>query len=637
MAKLTSFFVSKRKRILLLFIDMFAICICFALSWAIIIGDRIDTAAMVYTVENVFVIAAMLALFKTYKNIWRYARMRDYVVVAAGVLCGAALCFCFNKFAGVPSLVQEIVNDGTDKAKLYYVFALFSCGACMFSLIIMRMLYRMIYDMRKSAPVQMSKREGRRTVIVGAGQACWLLLSEIQRTDCEYTVVGIVDDDNTKIGRNIDNIPIYGPIDKVGDIAEKLNAEVLIIAIPSANKATNRRIVGLCNETGCEIRIIPEIYNIVDSHKLMSQMRKIDTEDLLGRAPVVLDVHESAQLIGGKVVMVTGGGGSIGSELCRQVMQYSPKLLVIVDIYENNAYDIQQELFGIYGADACIDVHIASVRDYAKMEVLFAKYRPQVVFHAAAHKHVPLMETDPEEAIKNNIAGTYNVAMLANLYATKRFVLISSDKAVNPTNVMGATKRFCEMIVQHLNACYKGTEYCAVRFGNVLGSNGSVIPLFTKLIEQKKDLPVTHPDITRYFMTIPEAVSLVLRAGAMARGGEIFVLDMGEPVKIADLARNLIRLHGYVPDKDIKIKYVGLRPGEKLYEETLMGGNLTSTYHDKIFIEETGNIDGEKLMADYSLMCECAGKNDSNSVVGALLNAVPTFKQRNKTQAKAKA
>ena len=635
MAKLTNIFLSKRKLIILSFIDFIAICVCFFLSWLVIVGSRVEKGVLIYTAENVVAIIALLSAFKTYKRIWRFAQMIDYVFVSLGVFCGSVFIFCVNKFAGYPKAVQYIVNDSSDKAKLYYAFILLACVSSICALVLMRMIYRMLYDMRKSTPISTNKKNGRRTLIVGAGQACWLLLSEIQHTECEFSVVGVVDDDKTKIGRNIDGAPIYGPIENINSFAKKLDAEIIIIAIPSATKKARKRIVELCNNTDCEVRIIPEIYNIVDSHKLVSQVRKIDTADLLGREPVVLDVHESAELISGKIVMVTGGGGSIGSELCRQIMGYAPKLLVIVDIYENNAYDIQQELIGAYGPAAGLKVHIASVRDYDKMRALFECYKPQIVFHAAAHKHVPLMETDPEEAIKNNIAGTFNVAKLADLYGVKRFLLISSDKAVNPTNVMGATKRFCEMIIQHFDACSAGTEYCAVRFGNVLGSNGSVIPLFNKLIEQKKDLPVTHPEITRYFMTIPEAVSLVLRAGAMARGGEIFVLDMGEPVKIADLARNLIRLHGYVPDKDIKIKFVGLRPGEKLYEETLMGGNLTSTYHDKIFIEETGIIDGERLMADYSIMCSFAGENDGKAVVSALLAAVPTFKPKENTRTEA--
>lgn len=627
MMKLARFFIDKRKRIFLLLLDSLAICCCFAISWTVIVGERLDKAALIYIAENCVLSVLLLALFKTYKSIWRYAQMRDYIAVALGVFCANLLCFLFNKLTHIPDGVQRIVNDGTDRAKLYYVFALFSCLACMLTLIIMRMVYRTLYDVKKTVPAQTEAGGGMRTLIVGAGQACWLLLSEIQHAECEYNVVGIVDDDKSKIGRKIDSISIYGPIENIKALSEKLTVDVIIIAIPSAGKEVSRRIVGLCNDTGCDVRVIPEIHNIVDRQKLMSLMRKIDAEDLLGRTPVVLDVHESERLIGNKTVMVTGGGGSIGSELCRQIMHYSPKLLVVVDIYENNAYDIQQELIDIYGSDAALAVRIASVRDYGKMEALFAQYSPQVVFHAAAHKHVPLMESDPEEAVKNNIAGTYNVAELSGKFGVERFVLISSDKAVNPTNVMGATKRFCEMIVQHFAAVCDGTEYCAVRFGNVLGSNGSVVPLFNRLIDQKKDLPVTHPDITRYFMTIPEAVSLVLRAGAMAHGGEIFVLDMGEPVKIADLARNLIRLKGYVPDRDIKIKYVGLRPGEKLYEETLMGGKLKSTYHDKIFIEETDKIDGDKLMADYAAICDRAGHNDSENVVSALLSAVPTYER----------
>lgn len=627
MKKLVSFIASRRRRIVLFALDAIIACLGFAFSWILIKGERINTEFAVYVLCNVAVMSLTLLLFGCYSRIWRYAQLSDYFRVSAAVLFSAVLFHILSLLTGLPAAVQPIVSPAVDDAKLMHAFIVVSCLVNLAGLCAMRMVYYVFKNMRKSVTPEFSTRERKRTVIIGGGQACWLLLAEFQHANCEYGVVGIVDDDAEKTGRNIQGVPVFGPIEKVGDVVKKLDAEVIIIAIPSASKEARTRIVDLCNDTGLEVRIIPELHNIVDSRKLMSQMRKINTEDLLGRDVVDTNVAESASLIGGRVIMVTGGGGSIGSELCRQIMSYHPKMLVIVDISENNAYDIQQELFNEYGPAAPLTVHISSVRDYAKMNVLFERYRPAVVFHAAAHKHVPLMETDPEEALKNNVGGTYNVACLADRYGAERFVLISSDKAVNPTNVMGATKRFCEMLIQYFEGKSEGTEYCAVRFGNVLGSNGSVIPLFTKLIEQKRDLPVTHPEITRYFMTIPEAVSLVLRAGAMARGGEIFVLDMGKPVKIADLARKLIRLHGYVPDRDIKIKYTGLRPGEKLYEELLMGDDLEKTKHGKIFIQPRETLDEQALMAAYDKMCAAAESNDPSRAVEALAAAVPTFRR----------
>ncbi len=627
MKKLMAFVSAKRRRIGLFVLDIIIAALGFAFSWILIMGERINTEFAVYVLCSLGTLSVALFAFGCYSRIWRYAQLSDYFRVSGAVIVSSLLLHTVSRLTGQPSVIQSVITPSADMAKLMYAFSVVACIVNIVCLCAMRMGYYVLKNMRKSVVPQCNEGARKRTVIIGGGQACWLLLAEVQHSNCEYGVVGVIDDDADKIGRNIQGVPVFGPIESVGDIAARLNADVIIIAIPSASKENRTRIVDLCNETGLEVRIIPEIHNIVDSRKLMSQMRKINTEDLLGRDVVTMDVVESASLIGGRVVMVTGGGGSIGSELCRQIMTYRPKQLIIVDISENNAYEIQQELLTEYGPAAPLAVHIASVRDYAKMKVLFERYRPALVFHAAAHKHVPLMETDPEEALKNNIGGTYNVACLADKYCISRFVLISSDKAVNPTNVMGATKRFCEMLVQYFDGRSEGTEYCAVRFGNVLGSNGSVIPLFTKLIEQKKDLPVTHPEITRYFMTIPEAVSLVLRAGAMAKGGEIFVLDMGQPVKIADLARKLIRLHGYVPDRDIRIRYVGLRPGEKLYEELLMGDDLEATKHGKIFIEGKAFVNGDRLMTDYDNICTAAESNDSRRAVEALLAAVPTFRR----------
>lgn len=627
MKNILSLIKSKRRRLLLFALDLFSIALSFGFSWALIVGERITSEFVAFSSVCIACTMVVLAMFGAYYHIWRYAQIKHYFMMALSIAAAFVLSVSFITVTGVPKEAAHILSAQDIHPKIMCAFVVFTGLLSIAFVIGIRMTYRVLYEVKKENGAHNNSTERRRTLIVGAGQACWILLEEILSSDCEYAVVGVLDDDKEKIGRNIQGTNVYGPIESINEIIRKLKAEVIIIAIPSAASENKKRIVRLCNETGADVRIIPEIHSIVSNDKYINQMRKINTEDLLGREAVIMDIKESAELINRQTVMVTGGGGSIGSELCRQIMSYHPSRLVIIDISENSAYDIQQELLTNYGTGAPLSVHISSVRDFAKMDVLFDRYRPALVFHAAAHKHVPLMENDPEEALKNNISGTYNIAYLANKYKVKRFLLISSDKAVNPTNVMGATKRFCEMLIQHFNKLSDGTEYCAVRFGNVLGSNGSVIPLFNKLIEQRKDLPVTHPEITRYFMTIPEAVSLVLRAGAMAKGGEIFVLDMGTPVKIVDLARNLIRLHGLVPDKDIKIKFVGLRPGEKLYEELLMGDNLESTKHGKIFIEQSGDIDSDKLMACYDRMCAAASSNDNAESVKALEAAVSTFKR----------
>ncbi|MEF9976618.1 MAG: nucleoside-diphosphate sugar epimerase/dehydratase, partial [Oscillospiraceae bacterium] len=386
-----------------------------------------------------------------------------------------------------------------------------------------------------------------------------------------------------------------------------------------------KRILGICNKTKCNMRILPDIVKLIaDGKDLLSRVRDVRVEDLLGRDEIEL-TNLTSSLITGKVVMVTGGGGSIGSELCRQIASCNPKQLIIVDIYENNAYSIQQELLRNYGDKLNLEVRISSVRDSKKVDVLFDRFRPDVVFHAAAHKHVPLMEDSPEEAVKNNVFGTYNVAMAAEKYGAKRFVLISSDKAVNPTNVMGATKRVCEMIVQCLAQKSK-TSFVAVRFGNVLGSNGSVLPLFKEQIAGGGPLTVTHPDIVRYFMTIPEAVRLVLEAGSMGNGGDIFVLDMGNPVKILELAENLIKLSGFIPYRDIEIKFTGLRPGEKLYEELLMDEEgIQQTENKKIYIGAPLKLNKNTFFDHLTALKEIAYSNNSENLVQALIDMVPTF------------
>ena len=444
-------------------------------------------------------------------------------------------------------------------------------------------------------------------MVIGGGAAATMLIKDYQLSKRRIKVACIIDDNPGKVGKSLYNVPIIGSRDLIIDAADRYGVDEIVIAIPSASPAEIRELISICNQTEARVRILPAIASTL-TDSISSSVRDVNYEDLLGRDSVVIKNPELQSFISDKVVMVTGGGGSIGSELCRQIVANNPMQLIIVDIYENSTYELEMELKRFY-PNADIEVLIASVRDYARMETIFAKYRPDVVYHAAAHKHVPLMETSPNEAIKNNCHGTLNLAMLSDKYGVKRFVMISTDKAVRPTSVMGATKRICEMIIQIYNR-RSNTEFVAVRFGNVLGSNGSVIPLFLKQIDAGGPITLTHPDITRFFMTIPEAVSLVLTAGLMAKGGEIFILDMGEPVRIYDLACNLIRMKGYEPEKDIKIEIVGLRPGEKLYEELLMSEEgLQETDNKKIHIGKPIVIDEEQFFADLNLLIDKAEDN----------------------------
>ncbi len=465
----------------------------------------------------------------------------------------------------------------------------------------------------------------KKVLIVGAGAAGTTILREIRVSDkIKYKVVGFVDSDKSKHGTYVSGVKVLGDVDHIKDHVEATDADLIIIAIPSASALAKKEISHLCIETKCETKILPGIYQLIDGEVNVSKLRNVDVNDLLGREPVSLNINEIIGYINDQVVLVTGGGGSIGSELCRQIAGHAPRQLIILDIYENNAYEIEQELKRAYPELNLVTL-IASVRDSVKMDDVFNKYRPDIVFHAAAHKHVPLMETSPNEAVKNNILGTYKVVKCADKYKVKKFVQISTDKAVNPTNIMGATKRVCEMIIQ---AFSRKSETCfvAVRFGNVLGSNGSVIPLFKKQIEEGGPVTVTHQDIIRYFMTIPEAVSLVLQAGAYAQGGEIFVLDMGEQVRIYDLAVNLIKLSGYEPHKDIEIKVTGLRPGEKLYEERLMAEEgLTSTANDRISIGKPIEFDDALLFKTLDKLYDEA-YSESEKMKDLVRELVPTYK-----------
>ena len=498
------------------------------------------------------------------------------------------------------------------------------------SLIVMwlfRFLYR--YARQSLRMHDYAKRASIKVAIAGAGDAGVSLVDEMRRDpDCIYNVVCFFDDDPVKQRAHVRGIPVRGDLDSIDEILKDSDIKEIIVAIPSLNEERLREVLQQCSNTHCRVRVLPSIFGQIpsDSGNLMSKVRDVEASDLLGREAVVFNNSEVYDVLSHKTVMVPGGGGSIGSELCRQIALHNPRRLVVVDIYENNAYDLQQELKQKYGDSLDLCVEIASVRDAAKVDLLFRRYRPQIVFHAAAHKHVPLMEGCPEEAIKNNVFGTYNVANAAGKYKAKKFVLISTDKAVNPTNIMGASKRLCEMVVQMMDRQCSDTSFVAVRFGNVLGSNGSVIPLFKKQIAEGGPVTVTDKRIIRYFMTIPEAVSLILQASYYALGGEIFVLEMGEPVKIDDMARNLIRLSGYTPDVDIKIVYTGLRPGEKLYEEMLMDEEgMKETENKLIHIGRPIEMDDEWFRGKLQELDE-ASRQESDRIRELVSQVVPTYK-----------
>lgn len=561
----------------------------------------------------------MMFFFGAYSRLWRNFNIKDYVSCIISMGIGFAL-------AEVIMLIFEIRQN---IVFLITYFLVATIGICLF-----RFIFRKTFLDLTNAGREEGKLE--RTLIVGAGKAGQMVLQEIlnSRNDVNNPSHNILpvcfaDDDVSKLHTKINGVEVVGTCPEIPRICSDYQISNIIVALPSCEEDEKRRILDYCSATECKIKVIPYISELLFDDKdkpLISQAKEIRIEDLLGRKPIEFNKKEIENLVRGKICMVTGGGGSIGSELVRQIAKYEPKQIIIVDIYENNAYDIQQELVLEYGTKLNLVTIISSVRDYDKMDKIFRDYRPQLVFHAAAHKHVPLMETVPEEAVKNNIFGTFNVATLAEFYKVDKFVMISTDKAVNPTNVMGATKRACEMIIQYKAQTSSHTDFVTTRFGNVLGSNGSVIPLFRRQIENGADVTVTHPDIIRYFMTIPEAVSLVLEAGAMAKGGEIFVLDMGAPVKITTLAENLIRMYGKVPYKDVKIVFTGLRPGEKLFEELLMDEEgLESTANKKIFIGNQINIDADDMLSKLQSLRNAAEANDSEKTIQLLSDLVPTF------------
>ena len=562
-----------------------------------------------------------LFVFGAYNKVWRDLRARDIVLCGAAVALGQAMCYVFLFLMNNPVTLQYIVAN-----------TVLSIGA----IVLFRIIFKLTVIKLEEDKTEI-RDDRQRTLIVGAGNATRMILQEIQFAQNDpnnpsnsILPVCLVDDDMTKFRTKLMGVDVVGQTKDIPFLCRKYNIELVIFAIPSCTEEERKRIMGYCSESGCRIKTVPYLSQLFldddSDHQIMSQVKDIKIEDLLGRPPITFNKKKIRDFIYGKKCMVTGGGGSIGSELVRQIAKYHPEQIIIVDIYENNAYDIQQELYIDYGDSLNLVTLIASVRDRDKMDKIFEEYHPQVVFHAAAHKHVPLMEVSPTEAVKNNIFGTLNMVDLAEKYGVEKFVMISTDKAVNPTNVMGATKRCCEMIVQNKSQHGGKTEFVTTRFGNVLGSNGSVIPLFRRQIEAGRPVTVTHPDIIRYFMTIPEAVSLVLEAGAIAKGGEIFVLDMGDPVKITTLAENLIRMYGKVPYRDVEIKFTGLRPGEKLYEELLMDEEgLEKTDNKKIFIGNQIDIDDEKLSAQLDTLRTIVETNDNDATVKQLESMVDTF------------
>ena len=596
------------------FCSFFALFLRYDLNWKRFINSGIEADYPLGYVNTLFelmiinTIAALLIfmIFRMYNSLWRFAGIREILNMI--LACG---------FAGITNyLIVFGTNHRLPRSCfiIYMVLLFLVTFAARFSYRLVRLLF--------TANIHGSGM--RNTMIIGGGDACNMLIGELQMSkNLDSHICCIIDDDKSKHGTYIHGIKVVGGRERILEMAERYGINEIIVAMPSASKKEVSKILNLCQKTNAALKIMPGVYQLVTGEVKVEKIRSVEIEDLLGREPVKTNLESVINYVRDKVVLVTGGGGSIGSELCRQIAANHPKVLIIFDIYENNAYDIQQELISKYPS-LHLEVLIGSVRNTTRINQVFSDYRPDIVYHAAAHKHVPLMEDSPNEAIKNNVFGTYKTALAADKYGTKKFVLISTDKAVNPTNIMGASKRLCEMIIQALDKKSE-TEFVAVRFGNVLGSNGSVIPLFKKQIAAGGPVRVTHPDIIRYFMTIPEAVALVIQAGVYAKGGEIFVLDMGEPIKIDDLARKLIHLTGYTPDVDMKIEYTGLRPGEKLYEEMLMDEEgLTETENKLIHIGKPISFDEEKFFDKLEELYKNA-YDETSDIKEIVSELVPTY------------
>ena len=600
---------------ILIMLDFLLITLSNLISIDIILKHYLPYKNIYGTIYSILIVYSIISLvsiyyFNGYSSLWRYAEIDEVIIIAKACIVNTALLI------GVVLLMKLPIPF-----YFYYINYIMNvaiiCG--------IRIVYRYLRHCRLR---KISSSDVSRVLIIGGGNGGSMVINELYNNpQLNKVPVAIVDDDRSKIGRIMHGVPILYSTYEIESIVKKMKIDEIIFSIASINNERKQEILKICNQTKCRVRTIPGIYEIIDGKVDIKKIRDVEIKDLLGRKPVEVNLNEISRYITDKVVLVTGGGGSIGSELCRQIAANNPKMLIIVDIYENNAYEIEQELIRLYKGNINLKTIIASIRDVKRMDRIFEQYNPNVVFHAAAHKHVPLMEVSPGEAIKNNVFGTKNIAELSHKYGVSRFVLISTDKAVNPTNIMGATKRAAEMIIQTMNECSK-TEFVAVRFGNVLGSNGSVIPLFKKQIEEGGPITVTHPEIIRYFMTIPEAVQLVIQAGSMAKGGEIFILDMGQPVKILDLATNLIKLSGLEPGKDIKINYSGLRPGEKLYEELLMAEEgIIDTQHEKIFIGKPIELDKDFLYTKLDELKERVHNEDVDSIESIMKEIVTTYKK----------
>lgn len=596
---------------------MDAVIILFAglialLGYALFSDTACGMGVLLAEVGVAVVVHSLTAVFFSLNNIiWRYAESREYLYLIAAELSGSAAAGIIAVLFVQPPAAYLVISE------LCIVLTVVTARFC--------------YQVYAIHHNRFQNRDRKRLLIIGAGAAACRLLAEINTVkDCGLLPVGFIDDSEQKINRKIHGLPVLGPVKSLEEIAKKVEAEVIFLAIPSLTNESRAAILAQCLKTDCTVKSLPLLTEIADVGNLMKSIRDITPEELLGRETVTLDNAEISEFIKGKRVIITGGGGSIGSEICRQIAAKQPERLVIVDFYENNAYDIQQELIIQYGESLDMEVYIANVCDSDRLCSIFTREKPDLVIHAAAHKHVPLMETVPDEAVRNNVFGTWNTVMAAERCKAKKMILISSDKAVNPTNIMGATKRICEMIIQYADTVSEYTRFSAVRFGNVLSSNGSVVPLFKKQIEERSDVTVTHPDIIRYFMTVAEASQLVLTAGAMADGGEIFVLDMGKPVKIDDLAKNMIKFAGLTLGKDINIRYIGLRPGEKLYEELLMSEEgLRQTLNKKIHIGRKIDFDHDLFVRQLEELRVLADGCTGNfaEIEQKVMEIVPTFKR----------
>lgn len=602
------------RRACLIIYDILSVCMASALAIALRFIDEGLNAIPDYFLEtvsrmlpvNVVITLMIFYIFRLYHSLWAFAGVNELQNVVVGSFCSATVM-----------AVIMVVFDMPIPKSYYFMYAFILVAFTFAS----RFSYRFFRGLKHK---NQNKKNDIAVMIIGAGEAGNAIIKEIVSSNYSTMVIKcIIDDDPNKWGKYIQGIKVIGGRQKIVEAVDLYSIDEIFVAIPSASRIVIRDILQICKETTCKLRSLPGMYQLVNGEVDVSKLRDVEVEDLLGRDPIKVDLDSILGYVKGKVILVTGGGGSIGSELCRQIATHQPKQLIILDIYENSAYDIQQELLSKH-ENLDLVVLIASVRNTNRMNAIFDKYHPDIVYHAAAHKHVPLMEESPNEAIKNNVFGTFKTAQAAAQAGAKRFVMISTDKAVNPTNIMGASKRICEMIIQTFNKHYD-TEFVAVRFGNVLGSNGSVIPLFRKQIAAGGPVTVTHPDIIRYFMTIPEAVSLVLQAGAYAKGGEIFVLDMGEPVKILDLAKNLIRLSGYKVDEDIKIEFTGLRPGEKLYEELLMDEEgLQDTANAMIHIGKPIELDEDAFFRQLHALKQEA-ERESGHIKEMIKEIVPTY------------